>query len=236
MPDDERVCDICWSAPRAVRFHPCGHSVACELCTLQLIAKCPGSTKAESLFCPHCKSPISKIERDRAGAPTPLRRQNTFVPSAFDPLSVVGHAMTAEQEGAMTAEQEGAAAASGVLEFIESLKHATDEETRAAAHAASKTWSSGTPQAAPPPEALAQLLAGYAQLGGNPQAVLAQHQAFQQARVPPHPLVRAITGALAAAFLCVFAWGMHAIDAIRVAQVAPSRERHEPVSLAERCH
>ena len=150
------------------------------------------------------------------------------MPSAFDPLSVVGHAMTAEQEGA--------AAASGVLEFIESLKHATDEETRAAAHAASKTWSSGTPQAAPPPEALAQLLAGYAQLGGNPQAVLAQHQAFQQARVPPHPLVRAITGALAAAFLCVFAWGMHAIDAIRVAQVAPSRETHEPVSLAERRH
>ena len=50
MADDERVCDICMSAPRAVRFHPCGHSVACELCTLQLIAKCPGSAKAGSLF------------------------------------------------------------------------------------------------------------------------------------------------------------------------------------------
>ena len=45
--EDDRTCMICMSEPRAVRFHPCGHSVACELCTLQIIAKCPGSRKPD---------------------------------------------------------------------------------------------------------------------------------------------------------------------------------------------
>ena len=191
----ERVCDICMSAPRAVRFHPCGHSVACELCALQLIAKCPGSSEAETLFCPHCKAPITHIEKDRPGARTPLRRQSTFVPSAFDPLSVVGHAMTAE-----TADPEAAGATSGVLAFIDSLKGSTDKETQAAAEAASKTWATGTlpHAAAATPAYVAQLL-----------------RMQQQARLPPHPVVRAISGVLAVSFLGVFAWGMHAILAIR---------------------
>ena len=185
------VCDICMSAPRAVRFHPCGHSIACELCTLQLIAKCPGSSEAESLLCPHCKAPITQIEKDRPGAPIPLRRQNTFVPSAFDPLSVVGHVMTVE----------GAAATSGVLEFIDSLKDSTDKETQAAAEAASKAWATGT----------AELQLQPAQL----QLAQLQLRMQQQARVPPHPAVRAISGVLALSYLCVFVWGILAILPIR---------------------
>lgn len=36
-----------------------------------------------------------------------------------------------------------------------------------------------------------------------------------QSRTPPHPLIRALSGVLAVSFLCVWAWGMNAIVAIR---------------------
>jgi hypothetical protein len=188
--DDDRTCMICMSEPRAVRFHPCGHSVACELCTLQIIAKCPGSSKPESLMCTHCKKPITKIEKDKKGAPK-ISRQKTFVqPPSLDPLSIVQHAITAQAPSADETHMD-------VADFISSNQESPDKETREAAEAAAKTWADGSP-----PAGLGQL-----------QAQLAEMQ--RQAQRPPHPLIRAIAGVVAVLFLCVFAWGMKAIVAIR---------------------
>eukprot|EP00966_Prymnesium_polylepis_P072460 1682433-Prymnesium_polylepis.2 len=126
---ETRECQICLSAQVATRYHPCGHAVACELCTLQvrlsalpapihsliapcahalhapgalcltspitrtasaaqLIAKSPSLTKAESLVCPTCKTPINTIEKDAAEAAgtVAIARQQTFKLAAFDPM------------------------------------------------------------------------------------------------------------------------------------------------------
>ena len=190
--DSERMCQICMSAPRAVRFHPCGHSVTCEHCTLQLIAKCPGSFKPESLLCTHCKTPITKIEKDRAGAPK-LSRQKTFQPSALDPLSVAKQA----SEQATATDQESDAQ-SGVKDFISSFEGSADEELRKAAEAAAKTWATGATRPGLDVDAIRRQMG----LGGR-------------TAVPPHPVIRMIAGAFAISYIVVCAWGLYAVAAVR---------------------
>lgn len=141
-------------------------------------------------MCTHCKKPITKIEKDKKGAPK-ISRQKTFVqPPSLDPLSIVQHAITAQAPSADETHMD-------VADFISSNQESPDKETREAAEAAAKTWADGSP-----PAGLGQL-----------QAQLAEMQ--RQAQRPPHPLIRAIAGVVAVLFLCVFAWGMKAIVAIR---------------------
>ena len=51
------LCIICQDAPRDVRFHDCGHSHACVLCTLKLISRA-----GRELTCPTCKEAVVLIE------------------------------------------------------------------------------------------------------------------------------------------------------------------------------
>ena len=44
----ERTCVVCWDAPRAVRFAPCGHAVCCRRCASERLPASGGA-------CPVCK-------------------------------------------------------------------------------------------------------------------------------------------------------------------------------------
>ena len=55
-----RVCMICMDAPRAVRFNPCGHAVACADCAAILRAG------VDIVKCPYCRNVIEGPESDVA--------------------------------------------------------------------------------------------------------------------------------------------------------------------------
>ena len=55
---EESLCIVCQDSAREVRFHECGHSITCQLCTLKLIAHSTGM----SLKCPTCKESVVRIE------------------------------------------------------------------------------------------------------------------------------------------------------------------------------
>eukprot|EP00966_Prymnesium_polylepis_P334500 7389879-Prymnesium_polylepis.2 len=74
-PDEEdTLCIVCQDAVRAVRFHECGHSITCKLCTLKLIAH----SSAMELKCPTCKGSVVRIEDWGQEQPN-LSLQKTFV-------------------------------------------------------------------------------------------------------------------------------------------------------------
>lgn len=180
---DERECQVCLSAPRAVRFHPCGHATTCETCTLQLIAH---ARQKEKLVCPFCKGEIKKIERDAPSTPGSIARQKTFklgsIP-ALNPGAILQHAMTGGDEDDPNA--------LGVPAYIKAHKEGRDPDLRKAAEAAEKTWTAGPP-AAPGLAGLQQQLA----------------EAQARARVPMHWAIRVITGLMTLALICVWGWGL----------------------------
>ena len=57
MDEDVKQCTICYSAPRSIRFRPCGHWTVCEDCALSMIAH----SKDHLLACPSCKTSIAGI-------------------------------------------------------------------------------------------------------------------------------------------------------------------------------
>ena len=79
-----RECLLCLDKPRAVRFHPCGHAVACEDCALNVIKH----SQQRKLNCPTCKAVIQRFEVDRSDAPTPIARQKSFQMETHASLSV----------------------------------------------------------------------------------------------------------------------------------------------------
>ena len=75
MPQLEtRACLLCLEAPRTVVLEPCRHSVACEPCTVQLLATQPNAP------CPMCRIPIV------SSVPASRPVLNTFVTRLPDPV------------------------------------------------------------------------------------------------------------------------------------------------------
>ena len=128
---DLKECSICCTDPRATRFHPCGHAVACVNCALQIVAH---SADTSEIQCPTCKQLIQAIEEDKPDAPVSIARQVTFKlaraagVAAFDPTA---------------APQFATANSSSIEAFVE--KHSSSESTeiRSSAEAAKKTLASG---------------------------------------------------------------------------------------------
>ena len=175
------------------------------MCRSQLIAKCPGSTRAKTLSCPTCKARIVKIEQNEAtgSATVAIARQKTFDPSSFDPLSMVAHGL---------ANQEAAVDMSGIDKFIDSCKNSSDGETAAAAEAAAKAWADGPELDFP--AALTELM--------------------NRQRAPPtplHPLIRAAVGAFTLLLVGVWLRGIQATLAVRADFDAYVRSDHFSVKV-----
>ncbi|EOD19357.1 hypothetical protein EMIHUDRAFT_316144 [Emiliania huxleyi CCMP1516] len=63
---EERQCDLCWNAPRSVRF-ACGHALYCETCVPRVLER--------DTNCPTCRQPALPI----AATGTQVAAQTTFV-------------------------------------------------------------------------------------------------------------------------------------------------------------
>ncbi|EOD23092.1 hypothetical protein EMIHUDRAFT_308426 [Emiliania huxleyi CCMP1516] len=63
---EERQCDLCWNAPRSVRF-ACGHALYCETCAPRVLER--------DTNCPACRQPALPI----AATGTQVAEQATFV-------------------------------------------------------------------------------------------------------------------------------------------------------------
>jgi len=61
-----RLCDLCWSAPRSVRF-ACGHALYCEACVPRVLER--------DTNCPTCRQPALPIANRGAH----VAAQTTFV-------------------------------------------------------------------------------------------------------------------------------------------------------------
>lgn len=117
MDVEVKQCTICYSAPRSIRFHPCGHWTVCEGCTLSMIAH----SKDHLLACPSCKTSISGIcleaaiptttDRGDGQQPPPLRRQRTYEPPPH-----------------MGAEDIAASVGMGVKDFIDKMQESDTGE------------------------------------------------------------------------------------------------------------
>lgn len=71
------LCLICCDRPRELRFHPCGHAIACIPCTIMLISR---QAEEPMLICSHCRVAATAVEMlgDVAGAVPNVSRQLTF--------------------------------------------------------------------------------------------------------------------------------------------------------------
>jgi len=63
---EERLCDLCWDAPRSVRF-ACGHALYCEACAPRVLER--------DSNCPACRQPALPI----AATGRLVAEQATFV-------------------------------------------------------------------------------------------------------------------------------------------------------------
>lgn len=61
---EDGSCAICFAVPRCVRNRPCGHAVACGLCTVKAM-----NASTESYSCPTCRQPVEEVEWHGADVP-----------------------------------------------------------------------------------------------------------------------------------------------------------------------
>jgi hypothetical protein len=85
--ESERVCTICWNAPRSVALTACGHSVLCAPCAEEL--------QARRKPCPVCRAPIppggwvsfaAPADGDDRAPSSWLARAASYQPAAVNPV------------------------------------------------------------------------------------------------------------------------------------------------------
>lgn len=143
VDDDESTCIACQDQPRCVRFHECGHSLMCELCTLKLIAHSTGKV----LKCPTCAGAVARIESDHQPLPKGEAEptgdaDETPRPAAPSPETSTGAAASipiAKQPTFLTA-AEGKVPGVEVEAFFKARLSSTDAECKKAAEAAQEAW------------------------------------------------------------------------------------------------